>query len=49
MKKLLLLVMAFAIGGWAVPKPMESATNYNVLLVHGVETKKGSKTMLRII
>mgnify|MGYP003307206213 CR=1 FL=1 len=35
MKKLLLLVMAFAIGGWAVPKPMESIENYNVLMVHG--------------
>ncbi|SHH91961.1 PGAP1-like protein [Fibrobacter sp. UWH9] len=35
MKKILLLVMAFVIGGWAIPKPMESIENYNVLMVHG--------------
>lgn len=27
--------MLFAIGCWAVPKPMESVTNYNMLMVHG--------------
>lgn len=35
MKKILLLAMLFAIGCWAVPKPMESVTNYNMLMVHG--------------
>lgn len=35
MKKLLLIVMAVAIFCWSFPKPMESATNYNVLLIHG--------------
>ena len=29
------LLMAFAIFGWAIPKPMESIENYNVLMVHG--------------
>ena len=35
MKKLFALVLFFAVGCWSVPKPMESATNYNVLLIHG--------------
>lgn len=35
MEKLLLIVLSFAIGGWAIPKPMESIENYNVLMVHG--------------
>jgi len=35
MKNLLLLVMTFVIVGWAVPKPMESVENYNILMVHG--------------
>ena len=35
MKNLLLLVMTFVIVGWAIPKPMESIENYNVLMVHG--------------
>ena len=35
MKKLLLLMMAIAIFCWSFPKPMESATSYNVLLIHG--------------
>ena len=35
MKKVLLLLMVFAIVGWSVPKPMESITNYNVMMVHG--------------
>ena len=42
MKNLLLLVIAFAIGCWAVPKPMESIENYNVMLLHGAyESGKG--------
>lgn len=35
MKKLLVLMMALAIMGWSIPKPMESITNYSVLMVHG--------------
>lgn len=35
MKKVLLLLVVFAIVGWSVPKPMESVTNYNVMMVHG--------------
>lgn len=35
MKKVLLLLVAFAIVGWSVPKPMESITNYNVMMIHG--------------
>ena len=35
MKKVLLLVIALAISCWAIPKPMESVENYNVVLVHG--------------
>jgi hypothetical protein len=35
MKKLLMLVMTFVIVVWAIPKPMESIENYNVLMVHG--------------
>ncbi len=35
MKKLFWLMMALPIVAWAVPKPMESIENYNVLMVHG--------------
>lgn len=35
MEKIIVLVMSPAISCWAVPKPMESLTNYNVLLLHG--------------
>ena len=35
MKIYFVFVMAFVVSCWAVPKPMESATNYNVLLIHG--------------
>lgn len=35
MKKVLLLVIAVAIFCWSIPKPMESITNYNVMMVHG--------------
>lgn len=32
----ILLFVVFAIAGcWAVPKPMESVANYNILMVHG--------------
>lgn len=35
MKYLFVLIMAFAINCWSVPKPMKSITNYNVMMVHG--------------
>jgi hypothetical protein len=38
MKKIFLLsllLMTFVVVSWAVPKPMESITNYNVMLLHG--------------
>ena len=35
MKYLFVLIMAFSINCWSVPKPMESITNYNVMMVHG--------------
>lgn len=42
MKKLLLLVIVLTIMCWAIPKPMESVTNYSVLLLHGAyESGKG--------
>ena len=39
MKKLVVLMMALAIVGWSIPKPMESIENYNVVLVHGAYGK----------
>ncbi len=35
MKKILVMVMALAIVSWSIPKPMESITNYNVMMLHG--------------
>ena len=37
MKRLIacILLMAFTAISWAVPKPMESIENYNVMIVHG--------------
>ena len=35
MKRFFLLVVLFSITCWAVPKPMESVENYNILMVHG--------------
>lgn len=37
MKKLivLFLILLIVCDSWAVPKPMESLTNYNVMLLHG--------------
>ena len=31
----LFLILLIVCESWAVPKPMESLTNYNVLLLHG--------------
>lgn len=39
MKIYFVFAMAFAIGCWAVPKPMESIENYNVMIVHGAYSK----------
>ncbi len=34
MKNLFIMITAFAIVGWSIPKPMESIENYNVMLLH---------------
>lgn len=47
MKKLILIVMVFSIIGWTIPKPMESITNYNVLMVHGAYGPKNAKGKLQ--
>lgn len=44
MKKILVMVMALAIVSWSIPKPMESITNYNVIMLHGaLGSDKGFK------
>lgn len=35
MKKSIILLLAIASMCWAIPKPMESIENYNVIMVHG--------------
>ena len=35
MKNIIVLMMAVAVFSWSIPKPMESITNYNVMMVHG--------------
>ncbi|MBO7513026.1 MAG: hypothetical protein J6T54_08680 [Fibrobacter sp.] len=35
MKNLILIVAFLSVVAWAIPKPMESITNYNVMMVHG--------------
>ena len=35
MKKSIMLLLAIASMCWSIPEPMESITNYNVLMVHG--------------
>ena len=35
MRNILLFVVCAIAGCWAVPKPMESVANYNILMVHG--------------
>ena len=47
MKKLLALVMVFAIMGWSIPKPMESIENYSVLMIHGAYGPKNSDGKLQ--
>ncbi|WP_173473889.1 hypothetical protein [Fibrobacter succinogenes] len=42
MKYLFVLIMAFAINCWSIPKPMKSIENYSVLMLHGAYgSKKG--------
>ena len=42
MKKIIALMMTLVVVGWSIPKPMESITNYNVMLIHGAYgSKKG--------
>ena len=35
MRKLIILLIALVSVCWSIPKPMESITNYNVMMVHG--------------
>ena len=35
MKRIFLFLLIYIINCWAVPKPMESVENYNILMVHG--------------
>ena len=35
MKRLVIILLVIVCTCWAVPKPMESIDNYNVLMVHG--------------
>lgn len=47
MKKIVVLMMDVAIFCWAVPKPMESIANYNVMMVHGAYGPKNSEGKLQ--
>lgn len=47
MKKSIILLLAIASMCWTVPKPMESITNYNVLMVHGAYGKYNDKGKLQ--
>ena len=35
MKKVFLIVVFAVVSSFAIPKPMESVENYNIVLVHG--------------
>ena len=35
MKLYLSILLCAVVFSWSIPKPMESVTNYNVLMVHG--------------
>ena len=35
MKYLIILILLYVGACWSIPKPMESVTNYNVMMVHG--------------
>lgn len=47
MKKIIVLVVAAFIFCWAIPKPMESIENYNVMMVHGAYGKYNNKGKLQ--
>lgn len=42
-----LLVLVMVCESWSIPKPMESITNYNVMMVHGAYGPKNSKGKLQ--
>ena len=45
MKNLILIVAFLSVVAWAIPKPMESITNYNVMMLHGaLGSDKGFKS-----
>lgn len=38
MKRIFLIsvfLVGFSVVSWAIPKPMESVTNYNIMMLHG--------------
>jgi hypothetical protein len=35
MKKIFVFVAILVVVGWSIPKPMESITNYNVMMIYG--------------
>ena len=44
MRKLIILLIALVSVCWSIPKPMESITNYNVMMIHGaLGSDKGIK------
>ena len=44
MRKLIILLIAVVSACWSIPKPMESITNYNVMMIHGaLGSDKGIK------
>jgi hypothetical protein len=47
MKNIIVLMMAVAVFSWSIPKPMESVTNYNVMMVHGAYGKYNDKGKLQ--
>ena len=47
MRILVVLVLAFVVNCIAVPKPMESIANYNVMMVHGAYGKYNDKGKLQ--
>lgn len=44
---LFLLVLVMVCESWSIPKPMESITNYNVMMIHGAYGPKNSKGKLQ--
>ena len=40
MRKFLIFLFAMMISVWAIPKPMESIENYNVMIIHGAYGKE---------